>query len=68
LPTLNLPNDPQVWPTLHYYEPFGFTHQGAFWVKPTPVTGRKYGRIDDQRLERDLNITGPLSRAPARSP
>lgn len=30
--TLDVPNDPHVIVTFHYYEPFEFTHQGAEWV------------------------------------
>ena len=30
--TLDLPDDPHVIATFHYYEPFHFTHQGAEWV------------------------------------
>ena len=29
LATLDLPDDPNVYPTFHYYTPFDFTHQGA---------------------------------------
>jgi endoglucanase len=32
LPLLQLPNDPNLLVTFHYYEPFHFTHQGATWV------------------------------------
>ena len=56
LATLELPEDPQVYPTFHYYEPFDFTHQGARWVgdSPPPV-GRRYGtQADAERLERDV--------------
>ncbi len=55
LATLELPDDPNVYPTFHYYEPFAFTHQGAGWVKPNPPkVGRTYGTAADaERLETD---------------
>jgi endoglucanase len=55
LATLELPDDPNVYPTFHYYEPFDFTHQGAGWVKPKPpALGRVYGSAEDaQRLVTD---------------
>jgi len=55
LGTLELPDDPNVYPTFHYYEPFDFTHQGAGWVKPAPPkVGRTYGTAADaQRLVDD---------------
>jgi endoglucanase len=55
LATLELPADPNVYPTFHYYEPFDFTHQGAAWVKPKPpALGRVYGRAADaERLVTD---------------
>jgi len=28
------PNDPYIFPTIHYYNPFHFTHQGASWSGP----------------------------------
>ena len=31
--TLDIPDDPHVIVTFHYYEPFSFTHQGAEWVE-----------------------------------
>jgi endoglucanase len=34
---LHLPPDPHLILTVHTYEPFAFTHQGAEWVKPTPA-------------------------------
>lgn len=44
LATLALPNDPYVWPTFHYYNPYFFTHQGATWGKgKVPPLGRVYG-------------------------
>ena len=55
LATLELPDDPHVHPTFHYYEPFDFTHQGAGWVQPKPpALGRVYGSAEDaQRLIAD---------------
>lgn len=32
LPKLKLPDDPNLILTVHYYEPFKFTHQGAPWA------------------------------------
>ncbi|MGV3555615.1 MAG: glycoside hydrolase family 5 protein [Croceibacterium sp.] len=56
LATLELPDDPHVYPTFHYYEPFDFTHQGARWAgDPPPALGRIYGTLaDEQRLARDV--------------
>jgi endoglucanase len=55
LATLKLPDDPNIVPTFHYYEPFAFTHQGASWVKDAPPLGRRYGTADDaERLSRDV--------------
>lgn len=53
LKTLNLPDDPNIVPTFHYYDPFNFTHQGATWVDPSPPLSRKYGGPDDQKLLQD---------------
>ena len=56
LATLELPDDPQVYPTFHYYDPFDFTHQGARWAgDPPPAIGRVYGsEADAERLVRDV--------------
>jgi endoglucanase len=55
LATLTLPDDPNVVPTFHYYEPFDFTHQGATWVNPSPPMGRVYGTdADVERLIKDV--------------
>jgi len=56
LATLELPDDPNIHPTFHYYAPFKFTHQGASWVEEglAPV-GQRYGsRADAQILEQDV--------------
>gem|GEM_PF-149852 len=50
LATLTLPDDPQVIPTVHYYLPMEFTHQGAQWVQPVHPLGRDYGSVNDQAL------------------
>jgi endoglucanase len=47
LKTLKLPDDPNVVPTFHYYDPFDFTHQGATWVDPSPPMGREFGTDKD---------------------
>jgi len=39
LEQLVLPDDPYLIGTVHLYEPFVFTHQGATWVDPQPPTG-----------------------------
>lgn len=39
LSSLKLPNDPNLIVTVHNYEPFNFTHQGAGWVSPPLPTG-----------------------------
>jgi endoglucanase len=55
LKTLKLPDDPNIVPTFHYYDPFDFTHQGATWVNPVPKMGRVYGNAEDQaRLKTDV--------------
>ena len=36
---LKLPNDANLVATIHDYDPFTFTHQGAEWVTPTLPTG-----------------------------
>ncbi|WP_271077256.1 glycoside hydrolase family 5 protein [Aurantiacibacter sp. MUD61] len=64
LATLELPDDPNVHPTFHYYEPFDFTHQGASWVDPSPTIGRTYGtEADRQRLANDaLKVVAYMAR------
>ena len=56
LATLTLPDDPNVYPTFHYYDPFEFTHQGANWAAPNvPPVGRQYGtQADAAQLRTDV--------------
>ena len=35
----NPPVDPNILVSVHYYNPFQFTHQGASWITPTPPLG-----------------------------
>jgi hypothetical protein len=39
LDQLKVPEDPNLIASIHYYDPFAFTHQGATWVEPVPPTG-----------------------------
>lgn len=49
LATLPLPDDANIYPTFHYYDPFDFTHQGASWTAPNvPPPGRKFGSAADR--------------------
>jgi len=55
LDTVWMPDDPNVVPTFHYYDPFQFTHQGANWMEHAPPFGRVYGTAADKALlDRDL--------------
>jgi endoglucanase len=44
----DFPDDPNIVPSFHYYDPFPFTHQGARWVIPTPPVGRGFGSAQDK--------------------
>ena len=56
LETLPLPEDPNIHPTFHYYEPFAYTHQGAEWAGPDiPPVGRTFPTAEDEAmLKRDV--------------
>ena len=43
----NLPEDPKVIGTFHYYDPFNFTHQGATFGQHIPI-GREWGTQADR--------------------
>lgn len=56
LETLPLPDDANIHPTFHYYDPFAYTHQGAEWTKPDmPPPGRDFPLPEDTaQLARDV--------------
>lgn len=56
LETLPLPEDPNIHPTFHYYDPFTFTHQGAEWTAPDiPPVGRVFPTtVDAAQLAKDV--------------
>jgi len=47
---LELPKDPNLVATFHYYNPFKFTHQGAEWVNPSPPVGTKWLGTELEKL------------------
>lgn len=52
LDSLILPaNDRRLIATFHYYLPFDFTHQGAWWVDPVRPTGLKWEASDSEIAE-----------------
>ena len=55
LATLVLPDDPNIVPTLHYYDPLPFTHQGAPFVTPALPTGVTWGSAADY-AQLDANV------------
>ncbi|MDZ4708910.1 MAG: cellulase family glycosylhydrolase [Saprospiraceae bacterium] len=55
VPNLVVPNDSNLIITVHYYDPFSFTHQGAEWVQnSTPWLGTKW---ENSVLERNEIIS-----------
>ena len=69
LATVQYPNDPNLVPTIHYYDPFSFTHQGAPWISPVQPTGRVFGSAADKteldnNLERVENFMAATGRVP----
>ena len=47
------PKDPRIILTFHTYEPYKFTHQGAFFVDPPMPTGKVWGTKRDLAAMRD---------------
>jgi len=51
LPTLDLPNDPHIIVTVHYYWPLRFTHQGVPWISDFQyLSGITFGS-DEQKAK-----------------
>jgi len=54
LPNLELPDDPHIIVTFHYYHPMPFTHQGASWVPAyTNKLGVSWGTPAEYKLITD---------------
>jgi len=50
--SLKIPTDDNIILTIHYYDPFNFTHQGADWVNgSTPWMGTKWENTNLERNE-----------------
>jgi endoglucanase len=58
LSQLRLPPDPNLILTVHHYEPFDFTHQGAEWTTPASPVG-----IDCCNAEQQQRITSLMDTA-----
>jgi endoglucanase len=68
LPTLRLPDDEHLVVTVHYYSPFGFTHQGAGWlVGAYGCLGTRWGsEAERARVRADLERAAAWARARGR--
>lgn len=60
LPMFSMPPDPDLVLTVHHYDPFAFTHQGAPWVSPALPTG-----VDCCSAQQVADVRGPLATAQA---
>ncbi len=52
---IEIPDDPYIVASVHYYNPYEFTHQGAEWLKDAPPNGRGFPIGDDiKNLDKDV--------------
>ncbi len=58
LPTFAMPPDANLVLTIHHYDPFTFTHQGAPWITPAMPTG-----VSCCSAQQLADIRGPLDTA-----
>ena len=58
LSQLRLPDDPNIILTIHYYEPFAFTHQGADWSGQNLPVGVTWDSTSVQinAIKRDMDV------------
>ena len=55
-------NQENIFYTFHYYEPFLFTHQGAYWTKNHyPVGAVWRGKISELKIVRDFLLMSVIS-------
>lgn len=66
---LELPRDDHVIATLHYYDPYRFTHQGAAWAPgSTDWLGTRWGTpTDHDAVTTDLEAAAALGPAARRA-
>ena len=64
LKDLALPPDPDLILTVHTYEPYKFTHQGATWGENQPPAGRHFPRpSEEEELRTMLDVCAEYAKA-----